>query len=268
MTAKTASVIMAAGRGSRMKGFEGNKTLLPLISEKSPYQGRHPILVNILKQLPSGPKVVVVHHKKEDIIRFTKGLGLTYCEQPRLNGTGGALLAARRLIEEWTCRHVVITMGDVPLVNKSTYEALVKHLKIKDFVVLGFCPESKKQYGVLEIEGDQVHRIIEWKYWKTFSEERQTALTICNSGIYAARKEVLLRYLSILAARPHLVYKDIQGKRIAVEEFFVTDLVEYMHRDGLQVGCVISETEREVMGVDDLEALKKAQEIYESQQTS
>ncbi len=34
-----ASIIFAAGRGTRMKGYAGNKTLLPLIPEKSRYRG-------------------------------------------------------------------------------------------------------------------------------------------------------------------------------------------------------------------------------------
>ena len=35
-----ASIIMAAGRGSRMKGYAGNKTLLPLVPAEFPFTGR------------------------------------------------------------------------------------------------------------------------------------------------------------------------------------------------------------------------------------
>ena len=257
-----ASLILAAGRGSRMKEFEGNKTLLPLISGKSPYEGSHPILLQILSSLPSGPKAVVVNHKKEDIIEITRGLDLAYCEQPRLNGTGGALLAARTFLEGHDCDQLVITMGDVPFVRDTTYRALCEKLKHKSLVILGFCPESKKQYGVLEIEGDQVRRIIEWKYWKTYSEETLQNFRICNSGIYAAKRDDLLRYLFVLSSRPHKVYKEIDGKFCEVEEFFITDLVEYMNDDGLPVGYILSEDEEELMGVDDLPSLIKSQDVF------
>jgi len=60
----TASLILAAGRGSRMEGFEGNKTLLPLVPEKSPFEGKQPILLHILNSLPVGPRAVVVNHKR------------------------------------------------------------------------------------------------------------------------------------------------------------------------------------------------------------
>jgi bifunctional UDP-N-acetylglucosamine pyrophosphorylase/glucosamine-1-phosphate N-acetyltransferase len=114
----------------------------------------------------------------------------------------------------------------------------------------------------LEIDGTEVRKIIEWEYWRAYPEERQKKLRVCNSGIYAARKDALLQYLPALASRPHRVKKTINGKAIEVEEYFITDLVEYMHEDGLQVGYVIVEDEHEVMGVDDFDALLKAQEIF------
>ena len=109
-----------------------------------------------------------------------------------------------------------------------------------------------------------VKRIIEWKYWKDYSQERQSHLQICNSGIYAASRTDLLHYLEILEKKPHTVIKERDGKMIEIEEYFITDLVELMVADGLKVGCVVAEDENEVMGVDDLPSLIKAQEIYKS----
>jgi bifunctional UDP-N-acetylglucosamine pyrophosphorylase / glucosamine-1-phosphate N-acetyltransferase len=259
---KTASVIMAAGRGSRMKGYGGNKTLLPLIPVDSPYSGKRPILLHIMENLPAGPKAVVVHHRKEDIREATRRLHITYCEQPVLNGTGGALLAARPFLEKQTCKNLLITMGDVPFIARKTCISLLEALKSHDLVVLGFIPENKKQYGVLEIEGHQVQRIVEWKYWKNFPAEDQKRLRICNSGIYAARKDRLFKTLSVLAARPHVVQKEVDGILCDREEYFITDLVEYVAQEGHSVGYIVSDDENEVMGIDDLSALLTAQEIY------
>ena len=55
-----ASIIMAAGRGSRMKGYEGNKTLLPLCPGTSTFEGSHPILLHLLTNLPTGEKALIV----------------------------------------------------------------------------------------------------------------------------------------------------------------------------------------------------------------
>jgi bifunctional UDP-N-acetylglucosamine pyrophosphorylase/glucosamine-1-phosphate N-acetyltransferase len=249
---KTACLILAAGRGSRMKGFDGNKTLLPLVPGRSPFEGRHPILLQILKNLPTGPKAAVINYKKEDVIKATESLGLSYCEQPSLNGTGGALIAARGFLEGEYYDNLIITMGDVPFVRGTTYLNLVGALKHKNLMVLGFRPLEKEQYGVLETHGMHVRRIIEWEYWRTYPEQKQAQLPICNSGIYAVRKSDLVRYLPILEKRPHSVRKERNGKMVEVEEFFITDLVELMHADGLKTGFVVAEDETEVMGVDDL----------------
>jgi bifunctional N-acetylglucosamine-1-phosphate-uridyltransferase/glucosamine-1-phosphate-acetyltransferase GlmU-like protein len=128
--------------------------------------------------------------------------------------------------------------------------------------VLGFRTADKRQYGLLEIDGDAVVRSIEWKYWSTFPRDREKQLEICNSGIYAARTEDLIRYLPILEERPHKVKKERKGKLVDIEEFFITDLVELMHRDGLRVGYIVAEDEKEVMGVDDLSSLLKAQSLF------
>ena len=263
-TGTVASIIMAAGRGSRMKGYHGNKTLLPLVPGPSIYDGDRPILLHLMDCLPAGPKAIIVNHCKADVIRLTAPLKVTHCEQPVLNGTGGAILAAGQFIDAQPCEYVIITMGDVPFVREETYAALVGALEDHDLVVLGFQPEEKKQYGVLEIESGKVLKITEWKYWKDYPEAAQQRLSICNSGIYAVSRSVLNDYLPILASRPQVVHKEIDGKMTAIEEFFITDLIEFMVADGKSVGYRLTAEETETMGIDDPEALQKAQALYSS----
>lgn len=260
--APIASIIMAAGRGSRMQGYAGNKTLLPLIPADSIYRGQRPMLIHLLENLPSGPKALIVHHGKDEVIAATAHLNPVYCDQPVLNGTGGAILAACGFIDGLACERIVITMGDVPFVAGQTYARLVAQLDFNDLVVLGFKPADKKQYGVLEIENGKVRKITEWKYWKDYSPERQAALTICNSGIYAASCRALSAYLPILSSRPQVVHKMINGQMTAIEEFFITDLIELMVNDGRPVGYLVTADETETMGIDDEAALQRAQALY------
>lgn len=262
MNTDFATIIMAAGRGSRMKGYTGNKTLLPLKPEGSVLEGRHPILLYLTGQLPPGPKAIVVHHCQDAVRRATRHLDVTYVEQPVLNGTGGAILAARPFIDAVNCDSCIITMGDVPFVRRQTYAKLVECLQDHDMVILGFEPIDKKQYGVLEIEAGRVQRITEWKFWKDYAVDRQTALTICNSGIYAVTRQALQRYLPTLASRPQVVYKEINGQTTPIEEYFITDLIELMVKDDRPVGYVVSEDETETMGIDDQAALEEAQRRY------
>jgi len=257
-----ASIIMAAGRGSRMKGFEGNKTLLPLVPAGTPFRGDSPILLRIIENLPPGPKAVVVNYKKEEVMEATRSLGLFYCEQPVLNGTGGAFLAAGEFIQSVDCDSLIITMGDVPLVKQRTYLHLVASLESQPLTVLGFRPSDKRRYGVLDMDATRVKRIVEWKYWSALSETAQSRMEICNSGIYAARRKELIPYLELLRSRPHVVTKERDGREVKLDEYFITDLVELLDHDGKRVGCIIAEGEEEVMGVDDLFALLRAQERF------
>lgn len=262
--AQVASIIMAAGRGSRMKYYQGNKTLLPLVPGPSPFQGSRPFIHNILENLPEGPKCIVVHHGKEQVMEATRHFNISYCEQQILNGTGGALLACTPFIKEMKASPTLITMGDVPLVRRQTYVSLLAKLKSYNMVVLGFCPAHKRQYGLLDIKGGLVRRVIEWKYWKDMPAKRQKNLTVCNAGIYAIRGEDLMEHLDDLAQRGHEVQKEICGEQKIFEEYFLTDLVEILAGNGKSVGYSLVDDPDEVMGVDDPEALAKAQELYAS----
>lgn len=256
-----ASVIFAAGKGSRMIGFEGNKTLLPLVSSGSVYEGEHPMLLEVLANLPPGPRGIVVNHREEDVRRVTEGLGVQYLHQPETNGTGGALLAARPFLRSVAEEIVIITMGDVPLIRPATYRRLVMELSGRDFALLVFEPTDRGQYGMIEMDGERVLGIVEWKYWSQYPAARQEMLHYCNAGVYAARRSVMLRYLEKLLGRPHAVRKERGGEWVVINEFFLTDLVEMMSDDGLLSGMVIA-SEEEVLGVDTPETLARIQSIY------
>jgi bifunctional UDP-N-acetylglucosamine pyrophosphorylase/glucosamine-1-phosphate N-acetyltransferase len=259
---QTASIVMAAGRGSRMQGYSGNKTLLPLDPDGDPFHGSIPILSHILVHLPPGPKALVVHHRAKEVQGATGADRLSYFRQPLLNGTGGAILAARSFVESTPCEQVLITMGDVPFISMETYQRLVSSLATATMTVLGFCPDDRKQYGLLETAGARVERITEWKYWRDYDPHRLQGLKVCNAGIYAVRKKALPHYLSLLAQRPQTVIKTIDGVETAIEEYFITDLVEYMNADGLLVEWVETTHPDEAMGVDDVQSLRKAQSLY------
>jgi len=257
-----ASIIFAAGYGSRMKGFSGNKILLPLIPGSNPFEGEYPIIFEIVRNLPKGPKVLVIHHKKEEVIKVTHDLGVFYCDQPIPNGTGGALITAQEFLEHTDQEYCIITMGDIPFVMETTYHTLIHHLKDQDFIVLGFTPKDKAQYGIVEIENEAVQRITEWKYWKEYPMGMQRRFEVFNSGIYAARRSVLLTYIKELKKKPHQVEKERDGRMMVVDEYFITDLVELMSNDGRKVGFSLVEEENEVMGIDTLEDLVLAQAIF------
>ncbi|ROQ89876.1 NTP transferase domain-containing protein [Desulfosoma caldarium] len=259
-----ASLILAAGKGSRMIGYDGNKTLLPLRpTAHNPYEGSRPMLVEVLENLPLGPKGIVVHHRAEDVRRATSSLGCTYIFQPVTDGTGGALLAARPFLKNLEEKAVIITMGDVPLIRPLTYFRLLEGLRTAHMNVLAFHPEDSAQYGKLEVHEKRVQRIVEWQYWRTMEGRMQQAP--CNAGVYAVDRTVLLEGIEALAQRPHEVRKKRNGRWVVIQEYFLTDLTEIFNAKGLTVTFLLAEP-WEVMGVDTPEALAEVQKIYRLRQ--
>ncbi len=255
------SIIFAAGRGSRMTGYGGNKTLLPLIPKKSIYEGEHPLLMEVLDNLPQGPKGIVVNHLAQEVRNAVQNPGLHFIAQPDTNGTGGALLAARLFLQTCPAERVIITMGDVPLIESATYKELLDRLGTCDMVLLGFQCRDRAQYGMIQIEGERISGIVEWKYWKDFPAHRQENLRFCNAGVYAANRNVLLRYMDRMEERPHEVEKERNGAWITIKEYFLTDMVAMMSEDGLAPGMVLAR-EEEVTGVDTPQSLETVQGLY------
>jgi bifunctional N-acetylglucosamine-1-phosphate-uridyltransferase/glucosamine-1-phosphate-acetyltransferase GlmU-like protein len=159
---------------------------------------------------------------------------------------------------------VIITMGDAPLIKPSTYQGLVDELYSFDIVVLGFSPREKKQFGLLITEKGLVKDIVEWKYWKNWKDEDIENHSICNAGIYAFKRNVLLALMGKLKDKGHVVEKEIDGEIITFEEYFMTDLIKIANDEKHKVGFVVTESETEAMGVDDPEALKLVQIYFAS----
>jgi bifunctional UDP-N-acetylglucosamine pyrophosphorylase/glucosamine-1-phosphate N-acetyltransferase len=258
---ETTSIVFAAGKGTRMTGYGGNKTLLPLVAGKSRFEGERPLLREVLDNLPPGPKGVVVHHLADEVRKSVQAPDVDFIFQEETNGTGGALLSARTVIESVRTGNIIITMGDVPLIRPATYLKLLEMLERRPMALLGFEPRDRARYGMLEIDGGRVARIVEWEYWKDYLPEKQARLQYCNAGVYAARRPVLLEYMAELERLPHKVRKIRDGKETTIKEYFLTDLVEMMYARGLDVG-MIAVPEQEVIGVDTPESLETVQRLY------
>jgi bifunctional N-acetylglucosamine-1-phosphate-uridyltransferase/glucosamine-1-phosphate-acetyltransferase GlmU-like protein len=244
-----------------MAGYGANKTLLPLIPGQSPFDGSRSLIREVLDNLPPGPRGIVVNYRQEEVRRATEAPGISYIPQPVINGTGGALLAAHSFLDSTDANKVIITMGDVPLIQPTTYSRLLDLLDRYELALLGFECNDRAQYGMIETDGERVRGIVEWKYWKDFPPERQSGLRYCNAGVYAARRTTLLRYMDKMAERPHEVRKLLNGDWVTIKEYFLTDLAEMMNRDGLPV-AMTPVPEEEATGVDSPESLVAVQKVY------
>ena len=110
------ALILAAGAGTRMKN-DLAKTLNKICGRTL---ADH--VMDALEPI-TDRMVLVVRHKKEDVIAACKGRAEFVEQKDGGWGTGWAVISARELLE--ACEgSVIVTAGDMPLVRTETYEKL------------------------------------------------------------------------------------------------------------------------------------------------
>ncbi len=139
---KLAAIILAAGKGTRMKS-DVHKVLHPIA-------GR-PMLMHLMASvdaLSPAKKVVVVGSGKEQLEAALSGSADLAVQEPQL-GTGHAVQMAEGALGGFE-GDVLILYGDVPFVPTATMQAMIDRLNAADapaVVVLAFEPENPTGYG-------------------------------------------------------------------------------------------------------------------------
>ena len=175
-----AAVILAAGKGTRMKS-DLHKVLHPIA-------GR-PMLLHLLDsfaQLDLKRTVVVVGDKREQLDAALEGRDVaTALQEPQL-GTAHAALQAREALEGFS-GHILVCFGDCPMVRGETVKRLIAALDDGAKVaVLGFRPADPLAYGRIIADADgTVSRMVEFK--DASADER--ACDLCNSGLIVAHSD-------------------------------------------------------------------------------
>ncbi|MBB4840741.1 bifunctional UDP-N-acetylglucosamine pyrophosphorylase/glucosamine-1-phosphate N-acetyltransferase [Sphingomonas kyeonggiensis] len=213
MTAPIAAIILAAGKGTRMKS-DTHKVLHPIA-------GRPMLLhlIDAVKALGAEREVVVVGAGKEQVEAAVHPLGVETAEQAEQLGTGHAVRMAESALAGFQ-GDVLILYGDVPLVTTGTMRRMIDALHGEggpSVVVLGFRPADPGAYGRVIVGPDgRLDKIVEFK--DATPEER--AVTLCNSGLMAVRSSDLFRLLGQLK------------NDNAAGEYYLTDLVELARAEG------------------------------------
>lgn len=229
MTQPIAAIILAAGKGTRMKS-DTHKVLHPVA-------GR-PMLLHLLASvdaLSPERRVVVVGAGREQVETAVAPLGVGIAVQSEQLGTGHAVAQAERALAGFDGT-VLILYGDVPLVSADTMRRMVDRLGAADApvcVVLGFRPADPAAYGRILADGDRITRMVEYKD----ASETERAVTLCNSGLMAVRSADLFALLARV------------GNDNAAGEYYLPDIVMLAAADG-RASAVIETGEAEVAGVN------------------
>jgi bifunctional UDP-N-acetylglucosamine pyrophosphorylase / glucosamine-1-phosphate N-acetyltransferase len=211
MTKPIAAIILAAGKGTRMKS-DLHKVLHPIA-------GR-PMLMHLMDSvdaLSPAKKVVVVGDKAEQL-EAALGTSAEFAVQDPQLGTGHAVQQAEAALQGFD-GDVLILYGDVPFVPTSTMQAMIERLEHPDnpaVVVLGFEPEDTQQYGRIVAEGDR----IEWMVEHKDATEKQRKTKLCNSGLMAVKAKDLFALLARVE------------NNNAAGEYYLVDIVNIAVQDG------------------------------------
>ena len=228
--AARAAVILAAGRGERMKS--------PTPKVLHPVGGRAmtDLAIDAAQALGCSPIVVVVgNHSPAVRAHVVKrlGEGAVAVQDPPL-GTGHAVLAAKAALAGFA-GDVVVTYADVPLLTAPVIEALFAlRREGADLAVLGFEAADPGAYGRLVLEdGDSLLRIVEAKE----ASPAELAIRACNSGVLAADAALLFDLLG------RVTNANAKG------EYYLTDVVGLARAAGKSVRVAMAD-EADVAGVN------------------
>jgi bifunctional UDP-N-acetylglucosamine pyrophosphorylase / glucosamine-1-phosphate N-acetyltransferase len=236
-TTRFAIVIMAAGKGTRLKSRRAK--VLHEIAGK-------PLLAHVInaatKIVPAQDVHVIVGHQSENVQKAVAPLGVQFVLQAEQRGTGHAIMCARDQVKDYD--NILVLSGDVPLIRPETIASVRDfHLAKKAaMTILTAVPDEPYGYGRViraSAGSEKVKSIIEQK---ALSKAQMNAREI-NSGIYA------------FAAKPLFSNIDRLSTDNAHKEFYLTDMAALLVKAKANVVALQAKDAAEVLGANTLAEL-------------
>lgn len=235
---KKYAVVLAAGKGSRMKSD------LPKVVHEVLYKPMINHVVDELKKLDMDEIIVIVGHGAEYVEKCVEGVTFVY--QHEQLGTGHAVLQAKDVLENQEGVTLVLN-GDAPLIRAETLnEMLEYHLQNKNKGTVMSCDcDLTLQFGRIIKEEGQVTGIVEFKDL----QDHQRDIIEMNVGEYCFDNIELFNSLAKVT------------NSNAQNEYYVTDVISIMNNDQLKVDAYKIADYNEVGGINDRIALAEATQM-------
>ncbi len=239
----TAVIIMAAGKGKRMKSN------LPKVLHNLAGKPILNYVLDTVDQLEAKRKILIVGYKS-DKIRELIGDKIEYVKQKEQLGTAHAVLQTKRLLSNFI-GDVLILSGDVPFLTVKTLKKLLKYHQANNFccTLVSAILKNPKCYGriVRDKEG-KMKRIVE----DIDLSADKKKITEINSGIYCFNKDKLFQVLEKITT------DNKQG------EYYLTDTVEILLGEGLTIGNIIVKDYSEISGINNrLDLADASKKVYQ-----
>jgi bifunctional UDP-N-acetylglucosamine pyrophosphorylase/glucosamine-1-phosphate N-acetyltransferase len=237
LEAEQAVVVLAAGKGTRMKSRRA-KVLheicgLPMLG----------YIQRVAEQV-SAARLIVVVGRDADEVREAYGEHAEFVLQAEQLGTGHAVKLTEPTLRDFR-GDIMVLYGDTPLLRASTLERMraLKRETGADLVMLTASGEIPGRV-VRDAEG-RVERIIEAQD----ATPEELAIEERNTGVYLVSSSLLWTGLANIKSHNR------QG------ELYLTDVVGYAVQEGYRVEALWLEDAGECLGVNDREELAEAARI-------
>lgn len=235
-----ASIILAAGKGSRMKSE------LPKVMHEV---GSAPMIDHVLKsadEAGADRNIVVVGFGGDAVVKHINGRAEPV-EQTELNGTGGAALCAQDTLAGFEGDAIVL-YGDGPFVRPETIRAvLAKRSEGFDVVAVAFKPNTPDGYGRMIMTGDDLEGIVEHKD----CDAAQLEIGLCNLGVISANTDLLFALLA-----------KVENNN-ANGEYYLTDVISLARAAGKRCGVVLCDAQ-EATSVNSRAQLAEAEAVFQT----
>ncbi|MEL6872285.1 MAG: bifunctional UDP-N-acetylglucosamine diphosphorylase/glucosamine-1-phosphate N-acetyltransferase GlmU [Pseudomonadota bacterium] len=245
MTARERAVVLAAGKGTRMKSD------LPKVLHRV---GGRTLVAHVLAMLAEAGGIetcVVVGPEGAAVAAEAKATSqdVTTATQMNQAGTADAVLAARDFLDAHDDGIVYVLFADTPLVRPETIDAMRARLAAgAQVVVLGFAPDDPTGYGrILTTADGEVTAIREHRD----ATEDERAVRLCNSGVMAFAVPGLSALLSEI------------GNDNAKGEYYLTDAIEIARAKGYRVEVAVTGSD-DVLGINSRAQLAEAEALFQT----
>jgi len=235
-----AAVILAAGKGTRMKS-ELPKVLHPICGQ--------PMLsypLDAAEQAGFQKLAVVIGHQAEQVRQQFSERQVSWVEQTEQLGTGHALMCAAEVLEGFTGT-LLLLCGDVPLLQADVLKQVLDYHRHEKATVTVLTAEMQDPtgYGRIIRSNEQVQQIVEEKD----ATEAQRRINEINTGTY------LFDAKFVFAALKNLKTDNAQG------EYYLTDVVAAAAHAGHKVRGVVIPDATQMMGINDRRQLAEAEAV-------
>ena len=209
-------------------------------------------VVDTARSLNPTKIVIVVGVKSGEMKETLKRVGnvdLQFVTQYPPHGTGDAVMCAEQALKGYN-GSVIVLCGDVPLLERNTISRLVEFHESKQraATVLTAVLPDPFSYGRIVKEGDKVLKIVEQRD----ASDAEKEIDEINTGIYVFEKSFLFEAL-----------RKVKPSN-AQQEYYLTDTVQVLCKEGKDVYGFSAPDWREVTGINTQKTLAEMEQALQA----